>query len=239
MITQNQITDDNLPKWLWLWTPVILILVLLITGVSLPGEVYDRWIGNERSGILETSHAIIPAISFLICLRILVHKNLKIFSGFWFWILIAALGSFYMSGEEASWGQHWFQWGTSSEWAAINDQGETNLHNTSSWLDQKPRTILEIGIIFGGIILPLFLHYRPEYRSKSITFIIPTLVLLPTAIIGEIARMIERTLGALNASFRLFQRASEVQELFFALFILFYLIIFLQRLNNLNSPLPK
>ncbi len=232
MITKNQMTNDNLPMWLWLWTPIFLILSLLFTGLFLPGELYDQWIGNERSGILETSHAVIPAISFLIAIRLLAHKNLKNFSWLWFWILIAALGSFYMSGEEASWGQHWFQWGTSNEWTAINDQGETNFHNTSSWLDQKPRTILEIGIIFGGIVFPLFLHYRPELRKNPITFIVPTLVLLPTAIISEVARMTERLLGALDAPFRIFQRASEVQELFFALFILLYLIIFWQRLNK-------
>ncbi|WP_419903902.1 hypothetical protein [Kiloniella sp.] len=46
--------------------------------------------------------------------------------------------------------------------------------------------------------------------------------------------MTERLLGAMDASFRIFQRASEVQELFFALFILLYLIIFLQRLNKLS-----
>ena len=233
MIANNQITDDNLPKWLWLWTPVVLVTVLLIASILLTGETYDKWIGNERSGILETSQAIIPAISFFISLRILAHKNLKNFSGLWFWILIAALGSLYMSGEEASWGQHWFGWGTSTEWAAINDQGETNFHNTSSWLDQKPRTILEIGIILGGIILPIIFHYKPKLRNKPIAIIIPTLVLLPTAIIAEVARMTERTLGALDATFRVFQRASEVQELFFALFILLYLIIFWQRLNNL------
>ncbi|MFD2204084.1 hypothetical protein [Kiloniella antarctica] len=236
MTPENHIISDKLPVWLWLWTPIVLVLALLLTGLFLPGELYSQWIGNERTGLLETSHAIIPAVSFFVAIRLLAHKNLKNFTWLWFWILIAALGSFYMSGEEASWGQHWFQWSTSSEWAAINDQGETNFHNTSSWLDQKPRTILEIGIIFGGIILPILLHYKPELRKRPITFIVPTLVLLPTAIISEIARMTERLLAALDAPFRIFQRASEVQELFFALFILLYLIVFWQRLNNKSAP---
>src|SRR3546814_4167282 len=54
-----------------------------------------------------------------------------------------------MAGEEASWGQHYAGWLTPDNWQALNDQGETNLHNTSSWLDQKPRTLLEIGVIVG------------------------------------------------------------------------------------------
>ncbi|MCZ4280791.1 hypothetical protein O4H49_08380 [Kiloniella laminariae] len=238
MTTGTAVYEDHLPKWLWLALPVALAVLLLILGLFMPGELYDQWIGNERNGILETSHTIIPAISFFLALRILFHPNLRNFSWLWFWILIAALGSFYMSGEEASWGQHWFQWSTSSDWAAINDQGETNFHNTSSWLDQKPRTILEIGILVGGIILPLLFFYRPALWNHPLAIVVPTFHLFPTALIAEITRMTERLLAAMDSSFRLFQRASEVQELFFALFVLFYLILFLRRLKELKRQVP-
>ncbi|WP_421780307.1 hypothetical protein [Kiloniella litopenaei] len=234
MTSSENTFEDNLPKWMWLWLPIILALLLLLTGLLLPGQVYNDWIGNERTGILETSHAIIPAISFLLAVRIMLHTNVPTFSFLWFWILLAALGSFYMSGEEASWGQHWFQWDTSAEWSKVNDQGETNFHNTSSWLDQKPRTILEIGIILGGIVLPLIFRRQPSLRNHPKAIIVPTLVLLPTAVIAETTRMTERLLAALDVPFRFFQRASEVQELFFALFVLFYLIIILKRVRKLN-----
>jgi hypothetical protein len=234
MIPSDNTFKDDLPKWLWLWVPIVLVSLLLITGVFLPEETYAHWIGNERTGILETSHAIIPAISFVLALRIILHPNVPTFSFLWFWILLAALGSFYMSGEEASWGQHWFQWDTSAEWSKINDQGETNFHNTSSWLDQKPRTILEIGIILGGIILPLVFRNKPHLKNHRYAIIVPTLVLLPTAIIAETTRMTERLLAALDLPFRFFQRTSEVQELFFALFVLYYLIIILKRVKRLN-----
>ncbi|WP_120498695.1 hypothetical protein [Kiloniella sp. EL199] len=234
MTSSNNAFEDDLPKWMWLWLPIALVSVLLITGLLLPEETYARWIGNERTGILETSHAIIPAISLILALRIILHPNVSTFSFLWFWILLAALGSFYMSGEEASWGQHWFQWDTSAEWSRINDQGETNFHNTSSWLDQKPRTILEIGIILGGIVLPLVFRKKPHLKNHPYAIIVPTLVLMPTAIIAETTRMTERLLAALDVPFRFFQRASEVQELFFALFILYYLIIILKRVKKLN-----
>ncbi|WP_053005510.1 hypothetical protein [Kiloniella spongiae] len=234
MTSSNNVFEDDLPKWLWLWLPIIIAASLLVTGLLLSEETYSHWIGNERTGILETSHAIIPAISFILALRIILHPNVPTFSFLWFWVLLAALGSFYMSGEEASWGQHWFQWDTSAEWSQINDQGETNFHNTSSWLDQKPRTVLEIGIILGGIILPLVLRNKPHLRNHPYAIIVPTLVLLPTAIIAETTRMTERLFAALDVPFRFFQRTSEVQELFFALFVLYYLIIILKRVKKLN-----
>src|SRR3546814_9825984 len=69
------------------------------------------------------------------------------------------------SDLEASWGQHYAGWLTPENWQALNDQGETNLHNTSSWLDQKPRTLLEIGVIVGGILIPMLALRRPALRE--------------------------------------------------------------------------
>lgn len=238
MSANAQLHEDRLPQWLWLWLPVASFAVLLICGQVLSPDIYELWIGNERTGILENLHAIIPFVSFLLALQLLFHRNLRSFSWLWGWLLLAALGSFYMGGEEASWGQHWFQWITPENWTAVNDQGETNLHNTSSWLDQKPRTLMEIGIIIGGIILPLLALRRPQILRHRFAVVIPPLSLLPCALLAEIARMTERLLSALDWPFTLFQRASEVQELFFALFVLFYLLVLRKRLNGSPEQLP-
>ena len=63
-------------------------------------------------------------------------------------------------GGGDSWGQHFLGWESSEFWQDINDQSETNLHNTSSWLDQKPRLILEIGVMVGGIVIPLLIKFK-------------------------------------------------------------------------------
>ena len=64
---------------------------------------------------------------------------------------------FYFAGEECSWGQWYFGWGTPEVIAEVNAQGETNLHNTSSWLNQKPRAAIELFIIVGGFLAPVML----------------------------------------------------------------------------------
>src|SRR6185295_2537016 len=71
------------------------------------------------------------------------------------WVVIAALCCLYVTGEEISWGQQLFHWTTPEYWTRINDQHETNLHNTSAWFDQKPRLLLETGVTVGGLIIPL------------------------------------------------------------------------------------
>ncbi len=150
----------------------------------------------------------------------------------WAWLALAALGSLYIAGEEASWGQNYIGWGTPEGWQALNDQNETNLHNTSSWLDQKPRTLLELGVIVGGILIPLAALRWPAIRRARLAIILPPFLCLPSAVIAEAVRMSERALDALAPGSAWFERASEVQELYFYLFILLYLIALSRQLHS-------
>src|SRR3546814_2308940 len=63
-----------------------------------------------RSGVLELAHVIIPLISAAYCLRILVLKEVREDRLVFVWIVLGLLGSVYMAGEEASWGQHYAGW---------------------------------------------------------------------------------------------------------------------------------
>lgn len=73
-----------------------------------------------------------------------------LYAGFWTLALV------YFAGEEASWGQWYFGWKTPEVFLPFNDQGETNLHNISSWLDMKPRILVEVFIGALGFALPLY-----------------------------------------------------------------------------------
>src|SRR3546814_13433374 len=68
--------------------------------------------------------------------------------------------------------------------------------------------------------------YTTLFRSA---LLLPPLVCLPVAVLAELAKVWERLQqeGLWNAV--LFYRASEVQELYFCFFILFYLMVFRQR----------
>ena len=83
------------------------------------------------------------------------------------WCVVYGLGCIYFLGEEISWGQHLFGWETPDAWKALNDQDETNLHNTSGWLDQVPRTVLTFGILLGGFIYPLVQRGRTASASST------------------------------------------------------------------------
>jgi hypothetical protein len=228
---------DRLPAWLSLWLPLAAVALLLLLWQIDP-RFYRAYVGGEI-GILEASHVVIPLISVIYCLRILALPEARADRLVALWIVLGLLGSVYMAGEEASWGQHYAGWLTPESWQALNDQGETNLHNTSSWLDQKPRTLLEIGVVVGGIVIPLLALWRPAIRSGSVALFLPPLACLPVALLAELSKLSERLPSNWLGEVVLFDRASEVQELYFSLFILFYLMVFRHRvLARRTAGLP-
>lgn len=226
----SQSETDDLPRWVWLWLPLAIAVILLILAHTAP-EFYAVWMGSEERGLLELSHALIPLAGFFLGIRMLFMTQVRRHKWIGIWILLAALGCLYIGGEEASWGQHYMQWDTPEAWQAINDQEETNLHNTSSWFDQKPRAILELGIIFGGILIPLAALKRPEIRQSRFAIVLPPLITLPIAVLAEFSKTSERFLSAIDYDGILFSRASEVQETYFFYFILLNLIILRRRLK--------
>jgi hypothetical protein len=218
---------DHLPVWFVLWMPLAVALALSLAWHFAP-QSYSAYLGGEI-GILEGTHVVLPLISVIYCLRILALPEVRADRLVFIWIALGLLGSVYMAGEEASWGQHYAGWLTPENWQAINDQGETNLHNASSWLDQKPRTLLEIGVIVGGIIIPLLALRWPSIRDGRFSIFLPPLACVPVAVIAEVGKTWERLQSHGLWDSLLFYRASEVQELYFSLFILFYLMVFHRR----------
>ena len=231
-ITQTRTAPPGDPVRLsslwWLWLPIAAILAqLAVDNLFPPGA---RNLVNSEQGLVEFLHVVLPFAGMLVALRMLFMPEQRQHSWLWLWLALAAAGSFYIAGEEASWGQHYLQWATPESWQAVNDQGETNLHNTSSWFDQKPRTLLEIGIVIGGILIPLAALKRPAIRRLRLAIIFPPFICLPSAVLAEAARATERLLPLLSPGTLVFSRASEVQETYFYFFILLYLIVLRRRL---------
>lgn len=218
-------TDMRLPKLLWLWIPIIGITVQLFIEFTLPHDVLATM--HNENGVIEIAQFfIILAAFFAAALCLISLKN----NNFWLslWIGIAALSCFYIAGEEVSWGQHFLNWTTPDYWSNINDQGETNLHNTSSWLDQKPRLVLEIGTIIGGLIIPFLLRFRPALLPQQFSIIYPSPALSITALIALFVNIADKASDV--SGLYIFGRASEVEELYLFYFVLLYLIMLRQRI---------
>lgn len=207
------------PLW-WLTLPCALLVAQIIFE-CVASETWKEIILQE-GGLHETLQAIVAVVGFIIAARLVMRVRtlwLKL------WYGLAALGCFYIAGEEMSWGQWIFHWTTPTEWARLNDQDETNLHNMSTWLDQKPQALLQIGVLVGGMIIPLLKYYAPHRLPQKFSSVYGDMILLPTALIALALKIID-TLADMKLGIPIlhfFWRISEVLELYIYYFVALYL----------------
>lgn len=227
-------TQDNLPVFLWAFVPVIAMLVTIGVEYSVGAET-RAWLVGEN-GPYETLQAVILVIALMmsLCTLVKMEKKNKWLMG---WVVLTALCCLYVAGEEISWGQHILKWNTPEYWQGLNDQGETNLHNTTSWLDQKPRLILSIGVYVGGIILPLIMAFKAGFLTKNgldrFSGIFPTSQFFVVAAICLFIKIADKLADVVD--FQLLARNAETEEMFLFYFVFLYVLLMKKRLISAKS----
>ncbi len=234
-----QTSGAPLSKWLWLWVPVIFYVVVLASNWFDP--VIQKWVIRHELGLGEN----LTTLWFLgaAFVGILLYRQRAAFAGHWLrpLFLVFAGVAVFVAGEEASWGQHFFGWGT-PEWVVdLNKQNETNLHNMAERvLDQKPRAIISIVILLFGVIMP-WLYRKGKFASLRsypiVAWLMPTPQMIPVALLTFLPRLPDRiqanldiSLGPLfNLPTRYYQ---EIQEFYIGLFFFLYALTLYLRLKN-------
>ncbi|GAB3376805.1 hypothetical protein [Azotobacter armeniacus] len=159
-----------------------------------------------------------------------------------YWLLAWSLACVYFAGEEVSWGQWYFGWSTPDFLARVNDQGETNLHNMSSWLDQKPRLLVELFLLTGGFLIPLWrlagkrgpIISHGAMMATAEPWILPQTALLPAGLLFAVTRIA----GWLPHSALDDLGSSELREFAVAWFLMWYLISYAVRMKRLSPAGP-
>lgn len=223
--------EKPLSKIYWLWIPIFIIVAQAAIELLVPHQYLASL--HSEDGPHETLQFICAVVALIYafkCLKLLwpeKHPLLMI------WVTCFCLGCAYIAGEEISWGQHFFEWGTSDFWSNINDQNETNFHNTSSWLDQKPRLILFIGVIVGGLIIPALQKFKPSLLPQQFSIIYPPVQLAVVAAFVLGVKIIDKVQDGFEDN--LLTRASEVEELYLFYFVALYLIALSKRFRAMPA----
>ncbi len=128
--------------------PVGATFVVVASAASF--TLFD-WLTRENS-VLEWLQVFLllttMAMLFLLALRMLAVRELR----FAFVFALAALAVLFVAGEELSWGQSIFDWGTPSTFREKNFQGETNVHNLEN---------VHSSFIYGFILAGLYGVFAP------------------------------------------------------------------------------
>lgn len=143
------------------------------------------------------------------------------------WALCFAAGCFYIAFEEISWGQWIFKWGTPEFWMQVNDQQETNFHNISSWFDQKPKALVLIGILLGGIIFPLLERYTHIRLPERFRIIYPPITLIFVALCIAVIKLTD-VIDDQFEDFYFWTRYSEIEEIY----VYYYLCLYIAQLRG-------
>ena len=225
---------------------IVLTLFLILGLMSyawLSPEGFSRQLqkdgAQEQSGIIEHLTVLVLVPGILAGLLALVRYSGRPTPRFMvLWILSWSLACIYFAGEEASWGQWYFNWETPDFINGINDQGETNLHNMSSWLDQKPRTLVELFIFTIGFMIPLYHTFfqRQPQVEKGIPVTWKDWIFAPPSLLpAGLLFLITRVSNWLPYPFFKNMGNSELREFAIAWFLVWYLSSYYVRLKTLSE----
>lgn len=221
-------------RWWWLYLPIAVFLGVLAISIFDP-DFYRAYILPEGYGFLELGHFLVPMAACILSLRLLrlgVVKGTRLLFVF---LLVYGLGNLYIGGEEHSWGQHFFNWGTPEYWTEINRQAETNLHNVSHWFNHRPRLAIEVGILIGGIIIPLVQSRTGPFRQPLLALLTPPMQLTVVATVALAVKGIDQLQKAGLVDTDVLSRPSEPLETFIYLFLLYYAIVLGRRIRALDA----
>ena len=212
----------------WLWIPIVAFALQILFEIFAPENILFSM--HNENGTHETLQALVMAVGCLFAIYCVFKSNVTPNWFLKFWFGLAALCCFYVAGEEISWGQHIWDWATPDFWEGVNDQQETNLHNTSSWFDQKPRLILIFGIVVGTLVLPYLKRKKIYILPQRLDELLPSPKLRLLALLVVIPQLVEKLFEAFDI--QLFARFSEVQELYIFYFVLIYLITLSDKIKS-------
>ncbi len=221
--------SEKISKFWTAWLPALCLPVFVILVLVAP-EPFYKWAISERTGIIEFTNFLFPLIVAILAIRMLFFRFIQKDKLLVLWCAAMAIGGIYLGGEEASWGQHYVGWTTPEYWSGLNDQQETNFHNISHWIDQKPRLLLTIGIWVTGLIYPWLLLNKPGLLPSRFDFTYPALALMPLALLVLISEAyLHAKLVLIPQWFTDILRPGELQELYICWFLLVYAIVLFRR----------
>jgi hypothetical protein len=180
----NNITHQNTRRPLNAIEKVVLIIVftLMIIGV-IAAWVNKTWFLETyvaEDHFIEDVTLIPLAVITITCIVYLIKFARK--KNIWFFLtyLFIGIGSFFVLGEEISWGQRIFHFKTSEYFQEHNSQDEENIHNLILDGEKLNKIIFTDALIAGVVIYLIIFPIIYSRNTKFKAFIDEAAIPLPT-----------------------------------------------------------
>jgi len=150
---------------------LVIVFILMIIGIA------AAWINKDwflqkyvvEDGFIEDITLIPLAVITITCITYLLRFARK--KNIWFFLvyLAFALGSFFILGEEISWGQRIFNFKTTAYFEEHNTQDEMNIHNLMIDGERLNKIIftntLIAGVVIYLLVIPWFYTRKPKFKQ--------------------------------------------------------------------------
>lgn len=153
------------------------IILSVAVAATVPFKEFYLWLVDEDHPIEWLQFAcLVAAVAFLALLSVHLLRRRQV--GMALLYGVVALGVVFLAGEEISWGQRIFGWGTPEELQEVNRQGETNLHNLRAVQVLVPYAMLLASLY--GTCVPLWAAFRKRLKHSTYShLLVPPLCLVP------------------------------------------------------------
>ena len=214
--------------WTVFWLPVVATVLVTATLLSRPLFV----LVTREDSVLEWGQvacflaaAVLAAVAAA-RLRGVVPAAVPLVAGF-------AVLAFFTAGEEISWGQRIFDWGTPASLSAVNHQDETTLHNITAVPVQKAFNIAQLVAGAYGGLLAVALRTRWRRRPVLVDLLLPALFLAPAFLLLFGYRFLRLTL--LTEMRFVLVKYGELPELAFAFALAVFAFTILRQADALRA----
>jgi len=172
--------------------------------------------------------------------------------GAWYWYLTLAILFFFVAGEEISWGQRLFNWGT-PDWMESNVQKETTIHNLEIFNahtkdhELKPfwQSLLTMNRMFSlfwlswCLVLPLAVRFIAPIRRITEWFRVPVPNVLFGCLFFTTYASVKLFVIGMNPEELVLAQSDEIKESFFAIIFLMVSWNFVKRLKVARASLTR
>src|SRR5262245_12827956 len=219
-------------SWLMVSAVVPSLWLILVVFAAMIGGQFGHGVLNPKTGLQETVTGLVVLGAGVVGLIAFFHPAVRHDWTLRTWLLLFSLAALFFAGEDLNWGQYYFGWDAPGYFQTHNKEHETNLHNMSSWFNQKPRLFAELWLLVVGILVPLGWKLPQKLTSRFVPALLwPDRRLVFAALLAGVAKINSVLVKGGGVDWLATIRWSEVIEFFLAYAMLLYALMLLERVR--------